>query len=54
MEIFGLVIIILVLVALATTSALLRQPSGHTPTSTPEQAWSHLDPPSASYTMRIF
>jgi hypothetical protein len=54
MEIFGLIIVILLLVALAATSALLREGQGHTPPPTSDQAWSSLDPPSTNYTLRIF
>jgi len=54
MEIFGLVIVILLLVGLAATSAFLRGRTGQTPPATSDQAWSQLDPPSTNYTMRIF
>jgi hypothetical protein len=55
MEIVVLTIAILFLVIVAATiSALLRDGRGHTPPVTSDQAWSALDLPSSSYTMRIF
>jgi hypothetical protein len=55
MEIFGIILVVLFLVALAATvSALLRDGRGHTPPVTSDQAWSALDLPSTNYTLRIF
>ncbi|MDQ0677843.1 hypothetical protein QFZ30_001225 [Arthrobacter pascens] len=55
MEIFGIIIAILFLVIVAATvAALLRDGRGHTPPVHSDQAWSALDLPSSSYTMRIF
>jgi hypothetical protein len=55
MEIVVLTIAILFLVIVAATiAALLRDGRGHTPPVTSHQAWSALDLPSSSYTMRIF
>ena len=55
MEIFGIVMLLLILIVLAATvSALLRDGRGHTPPVTSDQAWSALDPPSTNYTLRIF
>jgi hypothetical protein len=55
MEIFGIVMVVLLLIVLAAAvSALLRDGRGHTPPVTSDQAWSALDPPSTNYTLRIF
>ncbi|HEY9357069.1 MAG TPA: hypothetical protein VIQ52_12290 [Arthrobacter sp.] len=55
MEIFGIIIAVLLLLALAATvAAVLRDGLGHTPPVTSHQAWSALDLPSTSYTLRIF
>jgi hypothetical protein len=55
MEIFGIVMLVLILIVLAATvSALLRDGRGHTPPVTSDQAWSALDLPSTNYTLRIF
>lgn len=55
METFGIILVVLLLVALAATvSALLRDGRGHTPPVTSDQAWSALDLPSTNYTLRIF
>jgi hypothetical protein len=55
MEIFGIVMVVLLLIALAATvSALLRDDRGQTPRATSDQAWSSLDLPSTNYTFRIF
>lgn len=55
MEIFGIALVVLLLIVLAATvSALLRDGRGHTPPVTSHQAWSALDLPSTSYTLRIF
>ncbi|GAA1781843.1 hypothetical protein GCM10009712_31450 [Pseudarthrobacter sulfonivorans] len=55
MEIFGIVMLLLILIVLAATvSALLRDGRGHTPPVTSDQAWSALDLPSTNYTLRIF
>jgi hypothetical protein len=55
MEIVAVTIAILFLVIVAATiSALLRDGRGHTPPVRSDQAWSALDLPSSSYTMRIF
>ncbi len=55
MEIFAtILVIVLLLVAAATVSALLRDGRGHTPPVASHQAWSALDLPSTNYTLRIF
>lgn len=55
MELFGIVIVILLLSVLAATlSALLGDGRGHTPPVTSDQSWSALDLPSINYTLRIF
>ena len=55
MEIFGIIIAVLLLIVLAATvSALLRDGLGHNPPVSSHQAWSALDLPSTSYTLRLF
>ncbi|MET1087538.1 MAG: hypothetical protein ABWY04_10515 [Arthrobacter sp.] len=55
MEILITLLIVLLLVILAATaSALLRDGRGHTPPVESHEAWSALDLPSTSYTLRIF
>jgi hypothetical protein len=55
MEIFGIVLVVILLIALAATvSALLRDGRGHTPPVASHQSWSALDLPSTNYTLRIF
>ncbi len=55
METFGIIIVVLLLLVIAATiAALLRDGRGHTPPVTSDQAWSALDLPSTSYTLRIF
>ncbi len=55
MEILGIILVVLLLLVLAATaSALLRDGLGHTPPVTSDQAWSALDLPSTSYTLRMF
>ncbi|MCU1519603.1 MAG: hypothetical protein JWQ75_4324 [Pseudarthrobacter sp.] len=55
MEIFGIIIVVLLLLVIAATvSALLRDGRGHTPPVTSDQAWSALDLPSTSYSIRLF
>lgn len=55
MEIFGIALLVLVLVAAAATvSAILRDGRGHTPPEYSARDWSALDLPSSNYTMRIF
>lgn len=55
MEIFGIIIVVLLLIVIpATVAALLRDGRGHTPPVTSDQAWSALDLPSTSYLLRIF
>ena len=55
MELIGIALIILVIAGLAATIAGLRNDGrGHTPPVRSEDAWSALDLPSTSYTLRIF
>jgi hypothetical protein len=55
MEIFGIVMVVILLIALAATvSALLRDGRGHTPPVPSHEAWSALDLPSTNYTLLIF
>ncbi|MGM9474301.1 hypothetical protein ACS5PJ_20135 [Pseudarthrobacter sp. YS3] len=55
MEIFGIILLVLLLLVLAgTVAALLRDGLGHNPPVTSDQAWSALDLPSTNYTLRIF
>lgn len=55
MEILGIILVVLLLLAVAATvSALLRDGLGHNPPVASHQAWSALDLPSTSYTLRIF
>ena len=49
-----LLIILFLLVAAATISALLRDGRGHTPPAESHEAWSALDLPSINYTLRVF
>lgn len=55
MELFGIVIVILVISVLtATISALPGDGRGHTPPVTSDEAWSALDLPSINHTLRNF
>ena len=55
MEIFGIALLVLVLIAAAATvGAILRDGRGHTPPEHSVRDWSALDLPSSNYTMRIF
>jgi hypothetical protein len=55
MEIFGIALFVLVLVvAAATVSAILRDGRGHTPPEHTARDWAGLDQPGNNYTMRIF
>jgi hypothetical protein len=55
MEIFGMILIVLLLIVIpATVAALLRDGRGHTPPVTSDQEWSALDLPSTSYILRNF
>ncbi|MGY2745800.1 hypothetical protein [Arthrobacter sp. UYCu723] len=55
MELIGIALIILIIVGLAATASVLRNDGrSHTPPVRSEDAWSALDLPSTSYTLRIF
>lgn len=54
MEILATIIVIVLFFAAATAAALLRDSRGHRPPAAPYEGWSALDPPSSSYTLRIF
>lgn len=55
MEILITLLIILSLLVIAVTvSALLSDGRGHTPPVESHEAWSALDLPSVSYTLRVF
>jgi hypothetical protein len=55
MEIFSTILVAVLLIVLAATLiALLRDGRGHTPPVESHEAWSALDLPSTSYTLRIF
>lgn len=55
MEIVGIAIVVLVLIAVAATfTAVARDGRGHTPPEYSIRDWSALDLPSSNYTMRIF
>jgi hypothetical protein len=55
MEIFGIILVVLLLLVLAATvSALLGDGLGHNPPVESHEAWSALDMPSTSYMFRIF
>lgn len=55
MELIGIALIILVIVAAAATITALRNDGrGHTPPVRSEDSWSALDLPSVNYTLRIF
>ncbi|MGX5716544.1 hypothetical protein [Arthrobacter sp. MAHUQ-56] len=54
MDIIAAVIVIALFLAAATAAALLRDNRGQTPPAAPYEGWSALDPPSSSYTLRIF
>lgn len=47
-------VLLILLVAAATVSALLRDGRGHTPPVESHEAWSALDLPSINYTLRVF
>lgn len=50
----ALLVLLILLVAAATVSALLRDGRGHTPPVESHEAWSALDLPSINYTLRVF
>lgn len=49
-----LLVLLVLLVAAATVSALLRDGRGHTPPVESHETWSALDLPSVNYTLRVF
>ncbi|MEC5191619.1 MULTISPECIES: hypothetical protein [unclassified Arthrobacter] len=55
MELIGIALILLVIIASAATVAALRKDGlGHTPPVRSEEYWMAKDLPSTSYTFRIF
>lgn len=53
MEIFGIAVIVLLIVAASATVAALRQDGrGHTPAEESERPWTALDLPSTAYSER--
>ncbi|XAS66114.1 hypothetical protein V3C33_11410 [Micrococcaceae bacterium Sec5.7] len=55
MEIIGIALVILLLIAIyATFATLLKDGRGHTPPVRSNSDWSALDLPSSNYTLRNF